>query len=89
MKTYSAREIIRKAYGDSKNFMTPHVISVGKINQNTAYELSWGTGFTHSKIYGVSIAKVIKGGKGQRSYDLSKSFDSKSQALNYINSLKG
>lgn len=42
MKTYSAREIIYKAYGSSKNFVTPHVISIGKIGKIRAFELSWG-----------------------------------------------
>ena len=89
MKNYTAREIIKKAYGDSRNFITPHLISYGKLNSTTAYEFSWGGGMSRAKMFGVSVAKVVKGGKGQRSYELSKSFNTRTQANNYIKALKG
>lgn len=88
VKTYSAREIIRMAYGSSRNFMTPHVISYGKINRKMAFELSKGTGINHETIYGVSIAKVVKGGKAERQTSLSGCFHSLSDARRHIRFLK-
>ena len=90
MKIYSAREIIKKAYGSSKNFVTPHVISYGKINKTMAYEFSWGSHMFggSGNMYGVSVAKLIKGGKAIKSIDDSKSFHRKSEAKNYIAYLK-
>jgi len=88
MKTYRAREIIKKAYGTSKNMMTPHVLKYGKINKDMAYELSYGRGFSRARMYGVSVAKMVKGGKAIRSYEDSESFSSKAKAMNHIDYLK-
>ena len=88
MKTYSAREIIKKEYGSSRNFITPKVLGYGKINKNMAYELSSGSGIYGGTIYGVSVVKLIKGGKTQRMHDLSSSFKSKYKAKEYIEYLK-
>lgn len=61
----TARGIIQRQYGSSKNFMTPNVIKYGKVNQCTAYELSSGEGFSKNPyqqpydrptIYGVTVA---------------------------------
>lgn len=85
---YKAREIIQKEYGSSKNFMTPHVISYGKINKNVAYELSSGEGLERgSKMYGVSVASINKSGKTRR-LEKSKSFHDKNEAESYIRNLK-
>ena len=52
-----AETILFKEYKNSRNFMTPYVMEVGKINKNTAYEISSGKGFTGGKIYGLSIVR--------------------------------
>lgn len=88
MKALSAREIIRKEYGDSKNFMTPYIIKRGKINRTTAFELSSGTGMYHEPIYGVSVVRLNEGGTTERLTHVSKMFRSKSAALYYIIGLK-
>lgn len=77
----SAREIIRKQYGTSKNFITPHVLGYGKINKNVAYELSKGD-FMGKDMYGVSVASTKR-----ILYDKSKSFHSKQKAESYIGEL--
>lgn len=84
----NAREIIRKVYGSSKNFMTPDVIKYGKISKYTAFELSCGRGIFDNYIYGVSVATVEKDGKGYKNYDLSGSFDIREKAESYIKKLK-
>ena len=88
MKTYSAREIIKKAYGTSKNFITPNIIKYGKISKTIAFELSSGSSMSGGTMYGVSIAKIIKGGKAERQYNLSKSFYTIYKAERYIEALK-
>ncbi len=55
MATLTAREIIKREYGSSKNFVTPYPVKYGKLNKTTAYEISRGTGMNHEPIYGVSI----------------------------------
>ena len=47
----SAKEIFKIEYGNSKNFMTPNILKVGKINHNLAFELSRGTGFKNEEIF--------------------------------------
>jgi hypothetical protein len=87
MATMTAREILRAEYGDSKNFMTPEVLKVGKIDQGTAYEISSGSGFDPgTTIYGVSIVGVREDGSTYRS-DASKMFDSLVDARAYIRDL--
>ena len=90
-KRYTAREIIKKEYGSAKNFMTPNIISYGKINKNIAYELAHGKGFnsdSDSDIYGVSVAEIDNKGNTKRRYILSSSFDTLSQAKGHIAFLK-
>ena len=86
----NAREMIKKAYGASKNMMTSSVISYGKIGKNMAYELSWGWGILDrgKKIYGVTVAAVSKHGKGIKKESLSTCFRSKADAMKHIEKLK-
>tara|TARA_Y100000034_G_scaffold25948_1_gene30988 strand:+ start:870 stop:1214 length:345 start_codon:yes stop_codon:yes gene_type:complete len=89
MKTLTAREIINQEYGNSKNFMTPHVIKRGKAHRNIAYELSSGEGFNHEPIYGVSIAMIDENTrKTKRLYNDSHMFNSLAEAKVYINDYK-
>ena len=84
----SAREIIKGTYGSSKNFMTPNIISYGKISSDIAYELSSGRGIFSDMMYGVSVARKNPDGSYKKMYDLSKSFGSLDEAKKYIDSLK-
>lgn len=60
-KTMTAREMVKAAYGDSKNFMTPNVVKYGKLDKDTAFELSSGRGFKGETIYGLTVVKNISG----------------------------
>jgi hypothetical protein len=55
MTTLTARQIILKEFGNSRNLITPTVLEVGNISDNTAYEISKGTGIIHDWVYGVTI----------------------------------
>jgi len=86
--TATAREIIKKEYGSSRNFMTPNVIRIGKINRSVAFELSSGESLDHSTIYGVSLAEIKTDGGTIRRTDISQMFDTQKEAEDYINQLK-
>jgi len=85
--TATAREIIKKEYGSSRNFMTPNVIRIGKISRDIAFELSSGK-FDGSTIYGASFAEIKTDGGTTRRRDISKMFNSRGEAEAYINQLK-
>ena len=91
MRTVTAREIIRKEYGSSRNFMTPHKVRCGKISRRVAFELSSGSGLfdRSSTIYGVSFAEITESGETIRRTDISGVFDSREDAEAYIEELKG
>ena len=84
----SAREMIKKAYGSSKNFMTPNVISYGKIGKDVAYELSSGSGIFTPMLYGVSVVKENPYGGYEKLTNISQSFTSLQEAKAYIEKLK-
>ena len=88
MKTYTAREIFRRRFKGSKNFMTPNVEKYGKVNRNVAYELSSGRGFSGGTMYGVTVVAVGKGGKTRSLHEKSKSFSSKSKAMSHVYGLQ-
>lgn len=87
-KEVSARQIIRKEYGNSKNFVTPRILKYGKINKRMAYELSAGEGIDRKEIYGVSIAEIDETGNTKRRTDLSNCFFALNDAISYIDALK-
>lgn len=87
-KIYSANEILRKEYGDSRNFMTPNKVKVGKIAPNIAFELSSGKGIGDTPLFGVSVASIDEKGNTKREFDLSKSFGSNKNAEKHIIKLK-
>lgn len=91
MTTYTAREILYNEYEGSKDFMTPHVIKVGKIDRTLAFELSWGEGlYSDRKMYGVSVVEVTSTDplETRRNFELSMSFSSRTDADNHVKHLK-
>ena len=73
-------DILRLEYGNSKNFMTPHILGRGTLFQNDkiiiVYELAKGRGMPRSYgslppiIYGISIVSYDKtSGKTERLFD--------------------
>lgn len=88
MVTLTARQIIKKEYGTSKNFMTDQVLGYWKITRNSAVELSRGWFIDHW-IYGVSFVEYDPStGKTERNTDLSNAFANEQDARNYIAELK-
>lgn len=84
----TAQEIIRKAYGNSRNFMTPNILGRGLL-PGGAYELSTGSGFDHEPIYGVSVVWLNLGGTTERAkYPVSQMFYSREDARAHIRRLK-
>jgi len=87
--TLTAREILRIEYGDSRNFLTPHVISRGKLTRLIAYELSSGSGLElGTSIYGVSVVCVLDDGTTERDYDSSACFSRLELANAHVESLR-
>jgi len=80
-------------FNGDKNFVTPYIIKYYTKQKNNNFlfvELSTGK-FMDSKIYGVTILKgTLKGNKLclERCIDKDKPFNSKTEALTYIESLK-
>jgi hypothetical protein len=86
--TLSAREILRLEYGDSRNFLTPHRIAIGKLDRATAYELSAGEGIEPgTKLYGISVVRVLNGAT-ERDYESSCCFSSLEAANEYVEQLR-
>jgi hypothetical protein len=48
--TLSAREILRREYGSSRNLLTPHALAIGKVDRESAYEISVGEGIEASYV---------------------------------------
>ena len=84
----SAREIIAREYGSSRNLLTPNRLAIGKLGRDRAYELSAGEGIEYgSKLFGVSVVRVVAGGT-ERDYDQSAAFSSLEAANEWIESLR-
>jgi hypothetical protein len=85
----SAREILQREYGDSRNFLTPHVIACGKLARHVAYELSSGSGLEPgTSIYGVSVVRLLDDGTTARDFDSSCCFSSLQAANEHVESLR-
>lgn len=92
----NARDIIKAEYGDSKNFITPHVIKIVSIVRGrVAAELSHGRGIEPGTwVVGVSVASVDEEGNSTREHELSTSFSAPTygkalrQAESYIDDLR-
>jgi hypothetical protein len=94
MRRPSARGIITREYGMSRNFMTPTVIRCGDLGECFAYELSKGEGipdpgqFKGPTIYGVSVVEYDPAtGATTRRTDLSDVFRSQGLAQKHITDL--
>ncbi len=90
-ESMTAREIIHKEYGESKNFMTPNNRRYGKVHgaPDVAYEVSEGTDFNHNKIYGVSIVRVWADGTTERWMEKSGVCRSKAEVDTLLGNLAG
>jgi hypothetical protein len=87
--TLTAREILRLEYGDSRNFLTPHRIAVGKLARHIAYELSSGSGIEPgTSIYGVSVVRLHDDGTTERNYDSSACFSRLELANEHVERLR-
>ena len=64
------------------NFVTPTVLGYYSIKDGVA-ELSYGTGFRHEPIFGVTVVK-----NGKHDHELSNPFFDKKEAIEYIASLQ-
>lgn len=80
----TASTILRAAGYTTPNIMTPHIIDVFKLNDDSAAELSSGEGFIRGdRIYGVTVVW-----HGERyGHKLSQVFYSEPLARRYIQSL--
>jgi hypothetical protein len=82
----TAREILRAAYGDSRNFMTPYVLRVGKLHPRIAYELSSDS---RGDYWGVSLVRwEPEEQKATRLYEYSQLFHTRAEAEAYIEGLR-
>ena len=66
-----------------KNFITPNIMRYG-LKGKYAYELSYGKGFDHNIIYGVTVANIET---QEHEYYLCESFHSLEEAEEYIATL--
>lgn len=55
------KEIFDEVYNCQPNFMTPHIIEYGRINDELIYELSQGEGFNRNTLIGVTTLAKIDG----------------------------
>lgn len=80
----NATEILRKAGLKDRNMMTPDILSVVKLNDDSAAELSHGRGLFGSPVWGVTVVW-----HGERfGHDYSQMFYSEDEARAYIQELK-
>lgn len=75
-------EMFREAFNGQPNLMTPHVETRGSRGA-FVYEISSGEGITGATIYGVTILDL----RGNQRHDLSTSFSSYKEALDYLGGL--
>lgn len=80
------RKIFNQAYNYQKNIMTPTIVKYGEIKEGLLFELSKGRGIFDVELFGVTILKKVKN-TYEKMYDLSKCFNTKEEANNYIQSL--
>jgi hypothetical protein len=85
----SARELLRLEYGDSRNFMTPHRIAVGKLAPLVAYEVSSGSGLeVGTSIFGVSVVRLHDDDSTERDYEASACFSSLERTNEHVEHLR-
>lgn len=91
----TCRDLIRAEYGDSRNPMTPNVLTIGGVPGKWAAEVAHGEGILPGTvIVGVSVVLATEDGT-ERCYDLSTSFHGSDvnaltdEALEYMRGLDG
>ena len=91
----TCRDLIRAEYGDSRNPMTPNVLTIGGVPGKWAAEVAHGEGILPGTvIVGVSVVLARPEGT-ERCYELSKSFHGMNvnaltdEALDYMRGLDG
>lgn len=87
-KIYSAEEIFKLEFKGQQNFVTPHVVEVGKIHPRVAYELSTGKVMEHV-LWGVTFAGIDdKGATWRAVAPFSSCFQSRGAAEAHILTVK-
>ena len=81
-------EIFYRVYKNGMNFMTPTLISRGRINSRFVYEISKGKGMDREPIFGITILGVNSKGEVFKADKLNTLKYSLSQAKGYIAGLK-
>lgn len=81
------KEIIRAEYGDSRNFITPRLLGIGKL-PGGAYEYSQGTGIEGEPVWAISVVWLNADGTTRRDTDLGQLFHSPRAAMAYVRKLK-
>ena len=82
-------DVFYKVYSGNVNFMTPHILDYfkGEGKDKIYYiELSKGTGIFAEYIYGVTVISEVSG-KFKKEQELNTCFNSKKDALEYIEEL--
>lgn len=89
------KDTIRKEYGTSKNFMTPRVLSYGRISDSLVYELSTGQGIPADsfssvgpQIWGLAVVEIGSDGSLKRRRDLGDCFRSREAVRLHIAKLR-
>ena len=88
MSTMSAREILKIERGDSRNLTTDKIIKNGKINKNTAFELTVENGIYGEPIYCLTIVEIVGENITRMRNDLSDCYMSLSEVEDHIIFLK-
>lgn len=89
MAAPTAEWMFDKQYKGARNFMTPDVVSCEKIGRYVAYEVSSGTGWNGTPLYGATVVRLNPvTGDTEPIYDWSKALFSMDEVNEYIKQLK-
>ena len=83
--TSRALSMFAKTFNGQDNFMTPNFVSM-HTRGNLAIELSAGDGIFTPELFGVTVLRDTGTGI-EREHDLSESFPTKAEAMEYIEGL--
>ena len=85
----NAKQLLRKAFGGSKNIITPYILRVGLLHPRIAYELSTDDRYlAYRTLYGVTVVRD-DGEDVQHLYDHSRAFPTREAAEAYLQELSG
>lgn len=80
-----ARWIIRAAYNNQPNPLTPDVLNYGMFGKALAWELSEGTGIDHAPLFAVTVIEDTGDPlRPKYRHDLNRTFPTHADALAYI-----